>query len=213
MTDSRSAVLGMNPPTLPLDVYVRVSRVGGRGERLISPDEQEQRARALAAERGLKVGTVLTDRDESGGKLSRPGLNEALQRVERRESGGLIVAWLDRLSRDSEHALGVVRRITEAGGAIFAPDAPADWTTPEGELQSGIVFSFAQYVRSRARAGSSAPKSRRSPVVSRSPRAPLSAIASERTVASSPTRVRPPSSARCSRSVPRVPAPPSLAGS
>jgi hypothetical protein len=50
----------MNPPTLPLDVYVRVSRVGGRGERLISPDEQEQRARALAAERGLKVGTVLT---------------------------------------------------------------------------------------------------------------------------------------------------------
>jgi DNA invertase Pin-like site-specific DNA recombinase len=143
----------MNPPTLPLDIYVRVSRVGGRDERLISPDEQEQRARALAAERALKVGTVLTDLDESGGKLSRPGLDEALERVERRESGGLIVAWLDRLSRDSEHAHALVRRITEAGGVIYAPDAPSDWTTPEGELQTGIIFAFAQYVRSRARAG------------------------------------------------------------
>lgn len=144
----------MNPPTLPIDIYVRVSRVGGRGDRLISPDEQERRARQLADERGLTIGKILPpDLDESGGKLDRPGLNEGLRRVEAGESGGLIVAWLDRLSRDSEHALGLVRRISEAGGAIFAPDAPSDWTTPEGELQTGIIFAFAQYVRSRARAG------------------------------------------------------------
>ncbi len=143
----------MKPPTLPLDIYVRVSRVGKRGERLISPDEQERRARQLAAEHGLTVGLVLTDLDESGGKLSRPGLNRAVERVESRESGGLIVAWLDRLSRDSEHAHGLMRRISDAGAAIYAPDAPADWTTPEGELQAGIVFAMAMYVRKRARAG------------------------------------------------------------
>ena len=34
----------------------------------------------------------------------------------------------------------------------MAPDAPADWTSPEGELQAGIVFAFAQYVGKRARA-------------------------------------------------------------
>lgn len=136
----------------PVDIYVRVSRVGGR-DRLISPDEQERRARELARERGLRVGQVLTDLDESGGKLDRPGLQEALRRVEAGESGGVIVAWLDRLSRDSEHAHGLVRRINDAGGAIYAPDAPSDWTTPEGELQAGIVFQFAQYVRSRSRAG------------------------------------------------------------
>ena len=144
----------MVSPSLPIDVYVRVSRVGKR-EHLISPEEQEHRARSLAKERGLRVGKVLTDVDESGGKApaSRPGLAEILRRVERGESGGVIVAWLDRLSRDSEHAHGLVRRISDAGGVIYAPDAPSDWTTPEGGLQAGIIFAFAEYVRMRARAG------------------------------------------------------------
>src|ERR1044071_5158576 len=100
----------MTQPTFPIDVYVRVSRVGNRGHRLISPDEQIKRAKGLAAERGLTIGEVFTDLDESGGKLDRPGLNEVLRRVEAGESGGMIVAWLDRLSRDSEHAHGLVRR-------------------------------------------------------------------------------------------------------
>src|SRR5437763_15303902 len=142
----------MVKPTRPVDIYVRVSRVGGR-EHLISPDEQERRARALAQERGLRVGTVLTDLDESGGKWERPGLQEALRRVEGGQSGGVIVAWLDRLSRDSEHAHALVRRVSEAGGAIYAPDAPSDWLTPEGELPAGPVFLIAQWQRKRARAG------------------------------------------------------------
>jgi len=137
----------------PVDIYIRVSRVGGR-EHLISPAEQERRARTLAHERGLTVGRVLPpDLDESGGKLERPGLQEALRRVESGESGGIIVAWLDRLSRDSEHAHGLLRRIDTAGGRVYAPDAPEDMTTPEGELMTGILFGFAQYVRKRARAG------------------------------------------------------------
>ena len=136
----------------PVDIYLRVCRVGGR-EHLISPDEQERRARELARERNLSTGVVLTDLDESGGKWDRPGLQMALERVRAGESGGLIVAWLDRLSRDSEHALRLVRELAKAGGKVYAPDAPADWTSPEGELQAGIVFAFAQYVRSRARAG------------------------------------------------------------
>jgi DNA invertase Pin-like site-specific DNA recombinase len=113
-----------------VDLYVRVSRIGGR-DHLISPEEQELRARAVATERGLEVGEVLSDLDESGGKWERPGLQRALERVRRGESSGIIVAWLDRLSRDSEHAHRLVREIHEAGGRIYAPDAPVDWTSPE----------------------------------------------------------------------------------
>jgi hypothetical protein len=73
----------------PVDLYVRVSRVGGR-ENLISPDEQERRGRELAAERGLTVGEVLIDLDESGGKWERPGLQDGARarragRVRRRD--------------------------------------------------------------------------------------------------------------------------------
>src|SRR4051812_44308221 len=110
----------MVKPTLPVDIYIRVSRVGGR-ENLISPAEQERRARQLAEDKGLTIGQVLTDLDESGGKWERPGLQEALQRVQRRESGGLIVAWLDRLTRDSEHAGRLLRELDESGGSVYAP--------------------------------------------------------------------------------------------
>lgn len=135
-----------------IDIYIRVSRVGGR-EHLISPDEQERRGRDHLASLGLSVGKMLVDLDESGGKWDRPGLQEGLERVRSGQSGGLVVAWLDRLSRDSEHAHRLVREIAEAGGRMYAPDAPADWTSPEGELQAGLIFAFAQYVRKRSREG------------------------------------------------------------
>lgn len=136
----------------PVDIYVRISRVGKR-EHFISDVDQENRAREHAAQKGLTVGTVLADIDESGGKWERPGLQTALARVKAGESGGVIVAWLDRLSRDSEHAQRLVREIGDAGGSIYAPDAPSDWTTPEGELQANVFFMFAQYTRKRAKAG------------------------------------------------------------
>jgi hypothetical protein len=54
--------------TKPLDVYVRVSRVGGRdGESYITEAVQEERCRALAQARGLTVGEVFADRDQSAG--------------------------------------------------------------------------------------------------------------------------------------------------
>lgn len=152
LNGSHRTASSIQADVLPVDLYVRVSRVGGR-ENLISPDEQERRGRELATQHGLTIGEVLTDLDESGGKWDRPGLQEALRRIEEGQSRGVIVAWLDRLSRDSEHAHALIRRIGDAGGRIYAPDAPADWTTPEGELQAGILFAFAAYVRNRSRAG------------------------------------------------------------
>jgi DNA invertase Pin-like site-specific DNA recombinase len=142
----------MVKPTLPVDIYVRVSRVGGR-ENLISPDEQERRGREHLQGLDVPVGKVLVDLDESGGKWDRPGLQDGLQRVEAGVSGGLCVGWLDRLTRDSEHAHTLLRRINDAGGTVYAPDAPADMTTPEGELQVGFAFAVAQYQRQKARAG------------------------------------------------------------
>jgi hypothetical protein len=57
----------------PVDICIRVSRVGDR-EHLMSPEDQEARARAHAREKGLKIGKVLPpELDESGGKWERPG--------------------------------------------------------------------------------------------------------------------------------------------
>src|SRR2546430_7761152 len=79
--------------TRALDVYVRVSRVGGReGESYITEAVQEERCRALATARGLAVGQGFVDRDQSGGKMVRPAFAEALARIEAGVSGGVIAA-------------------------------------------------------------------------------------------------------------------------
>lgn len=140
---------------LPVDIYVRVSRRAGReDERFHSPEEQEQLARAYAASRGLDVGIVLTpDIDRSGGTVEREGLQQALRRIRAGESQGFVVAWLDRFSRDAAQAYDLLRQIEAAGGRVYAPEAPEDVSSPEGELQLGMFLLIAQYQRKRSRAG------------------------------------------------------------
>jgi DNA invertase Pin-like site-specific DNA recombinase len=145
--------IGMKPK--PVDIYVRVSSRGGRAdERFHSPEEQEALARGFLKSKGLTAGIVLTpDIDRSGGTVKREGLQQALERIRSGESSGFVVAWLDRFSRDVAQATTLMHEIQEAGGRVWAPEAPEDATTPEGELQLGMFMLVAQYQRKRARAG------------------------------------------------------------
>src|SRR5437016_2246443 len=96
----------------PVDVYIRVSRVGAReGDGFISPELQEERCRALAKARGLEVGLVLTDLDQSGGKMSRPKLDEAIERIRAGVSGGVLVARIDRFSRTLAGGIATIEEI------------------------------------------------------------------------------------------------------
>jgi Resolvase, N terminal domain len=74
----------MSTRSLPVDAYVRVSHVGGReGESFISPDVQREKIEAFATTRGLRIGEVYVDLDQSGGKLDRPEFEKArLQALE-----------------------------------------------------------------------------------------------------------------------------------
>jgi DNA invertase Pin-like site-specific DNA recombinase len=131
----------------PVDLYVRVSRVGGR-ENLTSPEDQERQARAFAASQGLTIGKVLTDLDESGGTLDRPALVEALRRVEARESGGIVVAYLSRASRDTRQGLELLERVTRAGGSVYAPNLP-NYLTADGKMLTTIQLAVDAGYRER----------------------------------------------------------------
>src|SRR5881227_1597799 len=103
--------------TKPLDIYVRVSDVKGReGDSFISPKEQADRCRSAAAARGLQIGEVFEELNVSGGKMDRPALNEALERIREGTSGGIIVARIDRFGRTVVGALNVIEEISVAGG-------------------------------------------------------------------------------------------------
>jgi DNA invertase Pin-like site-specific DNA recombinase len=133
--------------------YSRVSRVGDRGDRLVSPELQAERIESYAAQNGLTVEMLPAELDVSGGTTTRPILDKAIGRIERREASGLIVAQLDRLSRmDMADALTTLARIEQAGGEVIAVAENFDASTPEGEMGRNIMLSMNRMQLRRYRA-------------------------------------------------------------
>jgi DNA invertase Pin-like site-specific DNA recombinase len=132
--------------------YTRVSRVGDRAERLISPELQQARISDYADGRGLRVEMLEPELDQSGGKVERPILDQAIARVERGDVAGVIVAQLDRFSRmDLADALRTIQRIEGAGGQVIAVAENFDAATPEGRLGRNVFLSMAQMQLERYR--------------------------------------------------------------
>lgn len=130
--------------------YRRVSRVGGR-EHLISPEMQAQRIMAYADGRGLEVEMLEPELDVSGAKVRRPILEQALERIDRGEAEGIIVATLDRLSRMSmSDALRTIERIEAGGGQVIAVAENFDASTPEGRMVRNIHLSIGAAGRERS---------------------------------------------------------------
>jgi DNA invertase Pin-like site-specific DNA recombinase len=127
--------------------YTRVSRVGEREKNntLISPADQAERIEAYANAHGKEVDILDPELDVSGGKIDRPILNQAIERIERGEADGLIVAQLDRLSRAGiEDSLKVIRRIEAGSGQVIAVAENFDDSTPEGRMTRNVMLSVGE---------------------------------------------------------------------
>lgn len=124
--------------------YVRVSRVGDREETLISPKLQERQIRGWAAGRGVSVEMLPPELDASGGDDVRPILLGGIERVERGERAGIIVAKFDRLSRSMRGQLAMLGRIESAGGQVRSVAEDLDPSTPQGRMTRNILFSVAE---------------------------------------------------------------------
>jgi DNA invertase Pin-like site-specific DNA recombinase len=137
---------------LRLDAYIRVSRVGGReGPSFISPTVQSDKIRALANLRGYEIVAWHEDLDESGTKNSRPGFQAALERVEKGDTEGVIVAKLDRFARSVPDAANAIRRIQSAGGQLVSVDDNFDSSTPIGKFAVTMMLAIAELEVDRIR--------------------------------------------------------------
>jgi site-specific DNA recombinase len=129
--------------------YIRVSRVAGRsGESFISPDVQREQIEQYAKAKGAKIVATFTDLDESGGKVSRPEFDKALELIESGEADGLIVAHLDRFMRSLSHGLDVIQRLEQNGKQLIAVDNHFD-DTPTGRFVRNLFLGLAQMERER----------------------------------------------------------------
>src|SRR5215218_8813553 len=136
------------------DGYIRVSRRGGReGESFISPDVQRKKIAAWAKLHDVEIVQWWEEVDQSGAKLERPMFQEALARCERGETGGIVVARLDRFARSAVDALTSIKRLNEAGARLVSVEDNFDGSTPMGRFAIGILTLIAELELERIKGG------------------------------------------------------------
>jgi len=90
---------------------------------------------------------IIEDVGFSGGDLRRPGLREALARLDAGRADCLVVAKLDRLSRSLLDFAGLSERARTRGWGLIVLDLLVDTTTPAGEAMANVLATFAQFER------------------------------------------------------------------
>ncbi len=118
-----------------------------------SCEKQVERCRNHCVQKGYALLHIASDRNQSGGLLSRPGLNTVINMLSSvpGKDKVLVVDSSDRLARDMLVSLTIRHQIEQAGATIeFADGSPQD-TTPEGKLFQNILAAFAAYERDRIR--------------------------------------------------------------
>jgi len=127
------------------DGYIRVSRRAGReGESFISPEVQRKKITAWAKLHEVEIVHWWEEIDQSGAKLERPLFQQALARCERGETGGIVVARLDRFARSAVDALESIKRLNQAGARLVSVEDNFDGSTPMGRFAIGILTLIAE---------------------------------------------------------------------
>jgi site-specific DNA recombinase len=155
------------------DGYVRVSRRAGRsGPAYVSPSVQKDAIQRWADFRGVEIAAWHVDEDESGGTQNRPGLLEAMRRIEAGETDGLACWRLNRFARNVSGAIEDVKRIQAAGGQLALVEEQIDPTGPFGQFLLTVLLAVATLERDNAVANFEESKRRamqRGAYVSRTP--------------------------------------------
>jgi DNA invertase Pin-like site-specific DNA recombinase len=138
---------------LPVDGYIRVSRVGDRaGESYISPDVQRHALEAWATERGVELVLHEPEENVSGGTMDRPVFNRLMDRIRSKQSGGLVVYKLDRFARTLVGGLTTLNEITECRALFASATEPLfDFTTADGRIFLQLNLMMAEYFRERTK--------------------------------------------------------------
>jgi site-specific DNA recombinase len=128
-----------------VDGYIRVSRVAGReGESFIAPEVQRRKIEEWARLHEVEVVRWWEELDQSGARRARPMFQQALERCERGETGGIVVARLDRFARSAVDALESIKRLNDAGARLVSVEDNFDGSTPMGRFAIGILTLIAE---------------------------------------------------------------------
>jgi site-specific DNA recombinase len=131
-----------------------VSRVAGReGESFISPAVQRETIENYARLHKHEVVRWWTDLDQTGARLDRPEFQKMLARCQSGETGGIIAAKLDRLTRSLSGLAQLIEQADDGGWTLVAVDLGLDLKRPGGQLVANVLGAVAQWELAQRREG------------------------------------------------------------
>jgi site-specific DNA recombinase len=132
-----------------LDGYIRVSDESSKN--FVTAGAQRDDIEAFCALHGHHIAAWHDDLDEPGNKAPRPGLEQALARIEASETDGIVVAKLDRIAPSMAAAAAAIRRVDDAGGRLVSVQEKFDTGTPTGKFALHMILTLAQLEVDRIR--------------------------------------------------------------
>lgn len=123
-------------------LYARVStnRQAATGHSL---DSQTALLVKKAESQGYQVELVLEN--GSGRKANRPKLNEALERLNKKQAHALFVLDIDRLARSTIHALEIAEQAKRKGWRLVINSLDIDTETNSGKMMLSMLATFAEF--------------------------------------------------------------------
>jgi DNA invertase Pin-like site-specific DNA recombinase len=124
-------------------IYVRVSTDGQ------SVENQRRELEAVAERHGWTIARTFADHGYSGmaGRDKRPGFDQLLRGVARKEFD-IVAAWsVDRLGRSLQHLLGFLAELKAKGVDLYLHQQGVDTSTPAGRALFQMLGVFAEFER------------------------------------------------------------------
>lgn len=128
--------------------YRRVS-TDQQGESGLGLEAQTAAVEAYAAQHGHRIVAWYED-VASGSNTTRQGFQLAMDALQRREAGGLIVAKVDRMTRSLGQFAQIMDTSRRQGWELIALDLGVDTTTAAGKAMASLLAVFAQFERDMA---------------------------------------------------------------
>src|SRR5712692_1087235 len=118
-----------------------------QAERGISLEAQAEKIRAMVLVQGAELSEIIVESGESAKSPNRPGMAKLLAIVERSKVKAVIVAKLDRLTRNVKDLCELLERFERRGVALISVAESLDTSSAAGRLVINIMMAVSQWER------------------------------------------------------------------